>query len=102
MGSASAAQGACSSANGTACEHRRSPVPFVNVAVRVPRPSAHPVRQTVAGYRGWLRGVFRDVLAEAGAADPDGTALVIDDPAEVRRVVRDAVTRELAVRSARG
>ncbi|ETK32285.1 TetR/AcrR family transcriptional regulator [Microbispora sp. ATCC PTA-5024] len=82
---------------------------FVNASVEYPDP-AHPVRQVVAAHRAWFRGLVRDLLAATGHPDPDATAGMLvmlrdgivvgadlDDAAEVRALVRDAVTRLAAV-----
>jgi AcrR family transcriptional regulator len=79
--------------------------PFTNAAAEYPDPT-HPVRRTIAEYRRWNRGLFRDLLADAGHAEPDGTATMLmmlrdgivvggdlDDPHTLRPHVRQAVTR---------
>ena len=66
------------------------------------------MRRTIADYRRWNNQLYRDLLAEAGDPEPDGTATILmmirdgivvgsdlDDPAALRRVIRDAVTRVL-------
>jgi AcrR family transcriptional regulator len=47
--------------------------PFTNAAAEYPDPT-HPVRRTISEYRRWNRGLFRDLLAEAGHPEPDDTA----------------------------
>jgi AcrR family transcriptional regulator len=79
--------------------------PFTNAAAEYPDP-AHPVRRTIADYRRWKQSLFRDLLVEAGHPDPERTATILmmirdgivvgsdlDDPAALRSVIRDAVTR---------
>ncbi|MBC9713118.1 TetR/AcrR family transcriptional regulator [Streptomyces sp. TRM66268-LWL] len=81
--------------------------PFINAAAEYPDP-AHPVRQAVEEYRGWFRTLMRDLLAEAGDADPERTAGLLmlirdglaiacdlDDAATAASFVRDAVLRVL-------
>ncbi|MER7176607.1 TetR/AcrR family transcriptional regulator [Streptomyces mesophilus] len=81
--------------------------PFINAAAEYPDP-AHPVRQAIEEYRSWFRTLMRDLLTDAGDADPvrtadllmlirDGLAVAcdLDDPAAPRPVVRDAVLRVL-------
>jgi AcrR family transcriptional regulator len=81
--------------------------PFTNAAAEYPDP-AHPVRRTIADYRRWNHAVFRDLLATTGSPDPDRVATILmmirdgivvgsdlDDPAALRPVVQDAVTRVL-------
>jgi AcrR family transcriptional regulator len=81
--------------------------PFTNAAAEYPDPH-HPVRRTIADYRRWNRGLFRDLLAEAGHPDPDGTATMLmairdgivvggslDDPATLQPHVISTVTRLL-------
>lgn len=79
---------------------------FVNAAAEYPDP-AHPVRQVIAGHRAWFRGLMRDLLAGRPDADSvaamllllrDGVAVGgdLDDPAENRAVVSEAVSRVLA------
>jgi AcrR family transcriptional regulator len=50
--------------------------PFTNAAAEYPDP-AHPVRRTIADYRRWNRGFFRDLLADAGHPSPDGAATTL-------------------------
>jgi AcrR family transcriptional regulator len=84
--------------------------PFTNAAAEYPDPT-HPVRQTIADYRGWNRSLFRDLLAAAGDPDPEHTATILmmirdgivvgsdlDDPVALRGAIRTAVTRALAPR----
>lgn len=47
--------------------------PFINAAAEYPD-AASPVRRSVAAHRTWFRGVLRQVLQDAGAADPDEAA----------------------------
>jgi AcrR family transcriptional regulator len=81
--------------------------PFTNVAAEYPDP-AHPVRRTIADYRRWKQSLFRDLLVDAGHPDPERTATILmmirdgivvgsdlDDPAALRPVIKDAVTRVL-------
>ncbi|GGS80763.1 TetR family transcriptional regulator [Planobispora rosea] len=84
---------------------------FLNAAAEYPDP-AHPVRRVIDEHRAWLRGLFRDLLADDGHPDPRRTADILvllrdgivvgfdlDDPAAVRAAAREAVTRALAVPS---
>ncbi|HEY7485727.1 MAG TPA: TetR/AcrR family transcriptional regulator [Streptosporangiaceae bacterium] len=82
--------------------------PFINAAAEYPDP-AHPVRQAIADFRCWARGMFRELLTEAGHPDPEGTAAILmmlrdgitvgsdlddfADPDALRAVIRDAVVR---------
>ncbi|WP_426503370.1 TetR/AcrR family transcriptional regulator [Dactylosporangium sp. McL0621] len=79
--------------------------PFTNAAAEYPDPD-HPVRRTIADYRSWNRGLFRDLLAASAHPDPDGTATILmairdgivvggalDDPAALPLQVRATVTR---------
>ncbi|MER7283619.1 TetR/AcrR family transcriptional regulator [Dactylosporangium sp. NPDC000244] len=79
--------------------------PFTNAAAEYPDPG-HPVRRTIADYRRWNRDLFRELLAETGHRDPDGTATMLmairdgiviggslDDPAALQPHVRATVTR---------
>ncbi|HEX2313164.1 MAG TPA: TetR/AcrR family transcriptional regulator [Thermomonospora sp.] len=81
--------------------------PFCNAAAEYPDPG-HPVRAAVADHRRWFRDLLTALLAAEGHPDPDRTAAMLvvlrdglatsshlDDPAEVRALVRDAVTRLL-------
>jgi AcrR family transcriptional regulator len=81
--------------------------PFTNAAAEYPDP-AHPVRQTIAEYRRWHHGLFRDLLAEAGVPAPEQAATILmlirdgivvgsdlDDPEALRAVIPEAVTRVL-------
>jgi AcrR family transcriptional regulator len=81
--------------------------PFTNAAAEYPDP-AHPVRRTIADYRRWNRGFFRDLLAEAGHPHPDSAATMVmmlrdgvvvggdlDDPSILHPHARDAVARIL-------
>lgn len=81
--------------------------PFTNAAAEYPDPD-HPVRRTIADYRRWKQSLFRDLLVDAGHPDPERTATILmmirdgivvgsdlDDPAALRPVIRDAVTRVL-------
>lgn len=80
---------------------------FVNAATEYPDPG-HPVRQVVAEHRRWFRSLLHELLTAAGHPDADGTAAMLmllrdglavgshlDDPAELRTLVRTAVTRVL-------
>ncbi|MEU6696641.1 helix-turn-helix domain-containing protein [Pseudonocardia sp. NPDC046786] len=49
---------------------------FVNAFAELPDPG-HPGRAVIADEKRWLRDLLRDELAAAGAADPDGGALVL-------------------------
>jgi AcrR family transcriptional regulator len=81
--------------------------PFTNAAAEYPDPD-HPVRRTIADYRTWNRGLFRDLLAAADHPDPAGTAAVLmairdgivvggslDAPAVLQPHIRSTVTRLL-------
>ena len=81
--------------------------PFINVAAEYPDP-AHPVRQVVAEQRDWVRATYRQLLADAGDADPERTAGILmllrdglavgsdlDDPVAIRASTREAVARIL-------
>ncbi len=80
---------------------------FVNAAAEYADPG-HPVRLVVAEHRCWFRSLLRDLLIEAGHADAERTAdllvvlrdgLVVggylDEPAQIRALVRPAVQRLL-------
>jgi AcrR family transcriptional regulator len=81
--------------------------PFINAAAEYPDPT-HPVRRAVEDYRGWIRGVARDLLAADGHPDPDRTAAILivlgdgllvgsdlDHPPDLRALVHDGVNRVL-------
>jgi AcrR family transcriptional regulator len=81
---------------------------FVNAAAEYPDPR-HPARQVVAAHRAWFHGVLRDLLTAAHHPDAARTATMLvmlrdglvvagdlDDPAETRALVDDAVTRVLS------
>jgi AcrR family transcriptional regulator len=81
---------------------------FINAAAEYPDPD-HPVRQVIAEFRRWFRGLLEELLVAADHPDPRGTAVVLmtlrdglnvvgdlDDPAEARPAVRAAVTRLIA------
>jgi AcrR family transcriptional regulator len=81
--------------------------PFTNAAAEYPDP-AHPVRQTIADYRRWSRGLFRDLLTDAGHPDADRTATILmmirdgivvgsdlDDPRALGPAIPEAVARVL-------
>jgi AcrR family transcriptional regulator len=78
---------------------------FINAAAEYPDPG-HPVRQVVAQYRSWFRGLLRDLLTAAAHPDVERTSSMLmlirdglvvgsqlDDAEEVRALVRAAVTR---------
>ncbi|GAB3657736.1 TetR/AcrR family transcriptional regulator [Actinocorallia lasiicapitis] len=68
--------------------------PFLNAAAEYPDP-AHAVRLVVTGYRAWFRGLMRELLAEAGAPDPDARAdllLLIRDGLAVSGGLGDTAT----------
>ncbi|MBC6463668.1 TetR/AcrR family transcriptional regulator [Actinomadura sp. HBU206391] len=78
---------------------------FINAAVEYPDPG-HPVRQVVTEHRSWFRGLLRDLLTAAAHPDVERTTATLavlrdglvvgsqlDDPEEVRSLVREAVTR---------
>ncbi|MFJ8579506.1 TetR/AcrR family transcriptional regulator [Micromonospora sp. NPDC093277] len=86
--------------------------PFTNAAAEYPDPT-HPVRQTIADYRRWNRGFFRDLLADAGHPEPDSAAMILmmlrdgivvggdlDDPDTLHPHAREAVTRILGIANA--
>lgn len=86
--------------------------PFTNAAAEYPDPT-HPVRRTIADYRRWNHGLFRDLLADSGHPEPDSTATMLmmirdgivvggalDDPITLRPHVQNAVTRILDTASA--
>jgi AcrR family transcriptional regulator len=81
--------------------------PFINAAAEYPDPT-HPVRVAIADQRRWIRGLLRDLLAEAGHPDPERAAAILmlirdglvvgfdlDDPHALREPIRDAVSRVL-------
>jgi AcrR family transcriptional regulator len=81
--------------------------PFTNAAAEYPDPT-HPIRRTIADYRRWNRGLFSELLADAGHPEPDATATMLmmirdgivaggslDDPQPLGPYVRAAVTRIL-------
>jgi AcrR family transcriptional regulator len=81
---------------------------FVNAAAEYPDPR-HPVRRVVAAHREWFHGVLWDLLTAAEHPDAARTATMLvmlrdglviggdlDDPAETRALVREAVSRFLA------
>jgi AcrR family transcriptional regulator len=81
---------------------------FINAAAEYPDPR-HPVRQVVAAHREWFQGVLQGLLTDGGYADAARTAAMLvmlrdglvvvgdlDDPAETRGLVREAVSRFLA------
>lgn len=47
---------------------------FVNAFAELPEPE-HPGRQVVVAEKKWLRGLFRELLVDAGAQDPDDLAV---------------------------
>ncbi|MDP4332030.1 TetR/AcrR family transcriptional regulator [Curtobacterium sp. A7_M15] len=47
--------------------------PFINVEAEYG--PGHPTHEVTLEHRAWVRELFTSLLAEAGAADPDGTAL---------------------------
>lgn len=47
--------------------------PFINVEAEYG--AGHPTHEVTLEHRAWVRELFTSLLAEAGAADPDGTAL---------------------------
>jgi AcrR family transcriptional regulator len=82
--------------------------PFINAAAEYADP-ASPVRKAIDDHRRWLRGLFRDLLADDGNPDPGSTADILmlitdgllvagelDDPARLRTVAREAVLRTVA------
>lgn len=81
--------------------------PFTNAAAEYPDP-AHPVRQTIADFRRWTRGLFRDLLAAAGDPEAERTATILmmirdgivvgsdlDDTEGLRPAIREALDRVL-------
>lgn len=81
---------------------------FVNASAEYPDPD-HPVRRVVTEYRRWFRGLLHDLLTAAEHPDADGTAALLmlvrdglvvgaelDDPGEIRALVRTAVTRVIS------
>lgn len=81
---------------------------FINAAAEYPDPG-HPVRRVVTAHREWFRGVLRDLLAAGQHADAERTATMLmmlrdglvvagglDDAAETRALVREAVSRVIA------
>jgi AcrR family transcriptional regulator len=81
--------------------------PFTNAAAEYPDPT-HPVRRTIAEYRLWSRGLFRDLVAAAGYADAERTATILmmirdgivvgsdlDDPDALRAAIPEAIDRIL-------
>jgi AcrR family transcriptional regulator len=82
--------------------------PFINAAAEYPDP-AHPVARAIAAHRDWLRGLFVQLLAGAGMAEPargadvlvllrDGAMVgaALGDPAAVAAGLADAVAALLA------
>lgn len=47
---------------------------FVNAFAELPEPE-HPGRQVIVAEKKWLRGLFRELLVDAGAQDPDDLAV---------------------------
>ena len=83
--------------------------PFVNAAAEYPDPG-HPVRQAVAAYRRWFRGLLVELLAETGHPDAERTADMLfvlrdgivvgsylDDPEAVQARIRTTLDRLLKV-----
>jgi AcrR family transcriptional regulator len=81
--------------------------PFINAAAEYPDP-ANPVRQAIDDHRRWTRDLVRELLVADGHRDADRTADILvvigdgllvgsdlDDPTELRVLIRDAVTRVL-------
>ncbi|NUS08113.1 MAG: TetR/AcrR family transcriptional regulator, partial [Nonomuraea sp.] len=50
--------------------------PFVNTAAEYPDP-AHPVREAIAEYRHWVRGLYRDLLVAEDHPDAERTADIL-------------------------
>jgi AcrR family transcriptional regulator len=82
---------------------------FINAAAEYPDPR-HPVREVVADHRRWFKGLLQELLTAMGHPDAAETAgmLVLlrdgvvmganlDDPDEIRGLIRAAVTRLLTV-----
>jgi AcrR family transcriptional regulator len=82
--------------------------PFINAAVEYPDPE-HPVRQVVDAHRRWFRGLIEEMLTAMGHPDAASTAVMLvalrdglvvgsalDDPGEVRGLIRTAVARIIA------
>ncbi|WP_436785810.1 TetR/AcrR family transcriptional regulator [Yinghuangia sp. YIM S10712] len=80
---------------------------FINAAAEFPD-AAHPVRDAVAQHRTWFRALLTDLLAAAGDPRPRQTAGILmlfrdglavgcylDDPADIRTTVEDALRRVL-------
>lgn len=80
---------------------------FLNAAAEYPDP-AHPVRRAVDDHRRWFHGLLAGLLEDDGHPDPARTASILvalrdglvvgahlDDPHQIRTLVRDAVTRVL-------
>jgi AcrR family transcriptional regulator len=81
--------------------------PFVNAAAEYPDPH-HPVRLVVAEHRAWFRDLVRELLYAAGQPEAERAAAMLvllrdglvvsgqlDDAAEVRGLIRAAVTQVL-------
>lgn len=49
---------------------------FVNAFAELPEPE-HPGRQVVVAEKKWLRALFRELLVDAGARDPDDLAVAL-------------------------
>jgi AcrR family transcriptional regulator len=85
--------------------------PFINAAAEYPDPTS-PVRRAIDEHRRWVRDLVRGLLVADGHPDPDRTADILvvvgdgllvgsnlDDPAELRAFIHDAVGRVLGARA---
>ncbi|WP_132425208.1 TetR/AcrR family transcriptional regulator [Pseudonocardia endophytica] len=75
---------------------------FVNAFAELPDPD-HPGRQLVVAEKTWLRDLFRDLLSQAGAHDPDATAgqlLSLHEGAFVSHAIVDETDAATGARSA--
>ncbi|MQA94414.1 MAG: hypothetical protein GEV11_07070 [Streptosporangiales bacterium] len=70
-----------------------------------PGEATHPVRQVINDHRHWFTGVLRDLLAESGHPDPDGTAhllVILRDGLVITADLDDPATRRPYVRKSLG
>lgn len=75
---------------------------FVNAFAELPEPD-HPGRQVVVAEKKWLRDLFRGLLVEAGASEPDtlaGQLLSLHEGAIVSYSIADESTAATAARAA--
>lgn len=75
---------------------------FINAFAELPQPD-HPGRQVIVTEKKWLRALFRELLAGAGARDPDGLALQLlslHEGAIVCYAIADAANAPSSARAA--